>query len=178
MAEENRQEGNAPATPPAGENKAEEPKEAVYDLKLPEGSKMDPARVEAIKSWAKDKKIAPDAAQDVLNREHEAVSTYEANQLAEYEKAKETWLSDLKADKELGGENLTRKVELAKRVLKKFGSEGFAEMLDKTGYGNHPELVRVFARIGEKMGEDNIVRQSSSPGNVVDARELFYGKQS
>jgi hypothetical protein len=170
---------NPPADPAAGDKTppaTPEPAPADYStVKAPDGSKLDPARVAALTSWAKDKKLPPEVAQDVLNREHEALASYEASQVAALEKQKETWLADLKNDKEIGGEKLNASVEPARRLIDKFGSPEFKKALDDTGLGNHPELVRFVARIAKAVGEDNLVLPSGAGGGAKDPRELFYG---
>ena len=123
-------------------------------------------------SWAKDKKVAPDLAQEILNRE----AAHEASQAADYAKQVETWKTELQNDKEFGGDNLPKNVELAQRVVKKFGSESFQQALTDSGLGNHPELVKVFAKIGKAIGEDNIVLPGSTPAGPKDLRDVFYPK--
>ena len=64
------------------------------------------------------------------------------------------------ADAELGGEKLhATKMYVAKAATKYFppGSV-FADMLDKTGLGSHPEVIRVLSRIGRDMAEDTTAR--------------------
>lgn len=180
-------DGDAPATQTgtggeaAPETKtaatSETPTPADYStLKLPEGSKLDAKRVEDVSAWAKAKNIAPEVAQEILNREHEAVSTAAAAQAAEVERVKETWLNELKADKEIGGDKLNQHVEPAKRLVDKFGSESFKKALDETGLGNHPELVRFLSGIAKAVGEDKLVLPGASPaGAKKSVEEVFYG---
>lgn len=150
----------------------------TYDLKLPDGSRLDPSRVEKIASLAKERKLSNEAAQEILTREHEVVEGYATAQQAAYQQQQEAWSTALKADKELGGDNLNKKVELASRVVNRFGTEEFKKALNETGLGNHPELVRVFARVAEKLGEDNLVLPGAAPAaGPKDLRDVFYPKQ-
>lgn len=146
----------------------------TYSLKLPDGSRLDPSRVEKIASLAKERGLSNEAAQEILTREHEAVDQYASAQATVLEKEKERWLTDLKADKEIGGDNLNKKVEQASRVVKKFGTPEFSKALNESGLGNHPELVRVFARIADAMGEDNLVLPGAAPSGQASLRDLFY----
>jgi len=190
MSDEIKSAGDATATQTGAEktvnaagNEAaktsETPPPADYStLKLPDGSKLDAKRVEDVSAWAKAKNIAPDVAQEILNREHEAVSTIEAARAAEIEKVKETWLNELKADKEIGGDKLNQHVEPAKRLVDKFGSESFKKTLDETGLGNHPELVRFLSGIAKAVGEDKLVLPGASPAGVKKSlEETFYGSK-
>lgn len=184
-------EGAAPNTAPeaaaaaAGEgagNKAGEAAPAAapavpekYDLKLPEGSKLDPARVEGIAAFAKERGLSQDAAQALLQREAEAVEGYAQAQVAEVEKAKAGWLEAVKTDPEVGGDNLPQNAELAKRVLARYGSESLNKTLETTGLGNHPELVRLLVRISKSMTEDQLVLPSAASAGKKSDQELFYG---
>lgn len=49
-----------------------------------------------------------------------------------------------------------RHVELAKRVIYRWGDEELREVLDATGLGNHPAVIRIFGRIGEEMNKDEL----------------------
>jgi hypothetical protein len=189
MPDETKPAGDASATQTGTENTAnaagneqtetsKTPPPADYStLKLPEGSKLDTKRVEDVSAWAKAKNIAPEVAQEILNREHEAVSTVEAAQAAGIEKAKQAWLDELKADKEIGGDKLNAHVEPAKRLVDRFGSDKFKQALNETGLGNHPELVRFLAGIAKAVGEDKLVLPGASPaGGKKSVEEAFYGK--
>lgn len=135
-----------------------QPTPADYSgLKLPDGSKLDTARVTEMATWAKERSLDPKVAQDVLTREHELVSSIDAARAAEVEGLKSKWLEDLKADKEMGGDKLNSYVEPARRLVERFGNESFKKALDETGLGNHPELVRLLANIAKHVGEDNLV---------------------
>lgn len=166
--------GAPPVVPPAKASETPPAAPETYSLKLPEGSRLDPSRVESIASLAKERGLSNEAAQEILTREHEAVQQYASAQETVLEKEKERWLTDLRADKEIGGDHLNKKVEQASRVVKKFGTPEFNKALNDTGLGNHPELVRVFARIADAMGEDNLVLPGAAPSGPASLRDLFY----
>ncbi len=70
---------------------------------------------------------------------------------AAQDKAKNDALESLK--KEWGAEwqsNLT----LMNRALEAYGSPEFKKHLDETGLGNHPEMIKIFVKIGKAMAED------------------------
>lgn len=146
-----------------------------YELKLEEGSKLDPSYVEKFSAFAKEKKMTQEQAQEFLAREHTAVQSYYDQQLQNFEKTKEAWKQQTISDPEIGGEKFNENVELAHRALKQFGSENFIKEIDATGYGNHPELVRVFARIGKMMSESKMVIPGTQSGGTREMSDVFYG---
>lgn len=84
----------------------------------------------------------------------------------------EQWAADTKADKEIGGDKLTVSVGHAQKALDTFASKEFREFLDSTGTGNHPEMVRAFAKVGKLMSEDSFVtgRGNGSPKTIWSKR--------
>ena len=76
-------------------------------------------------------------------------------------------MTTVKADPILGGKDgaaLVETVALADKVLDKFGTPELRNMLSKTGYGNHPELVRIFRRIGETLKDDSVILNGRDTG--------------
>jgi hypothetical protein len=62
--------------------------------------------------------------------------------------------------------------------MQQFGTPELKAALEQTGMGNHPELVRLFAKVGKAMGEDSLVaggKSSGGSGSIVDA---FYPTKS
>jgi hypothetical protein len=158
--------------------KAEAPKEetpVVYDLKIPEGSLIDPAQVEKIASFAKERGLSSAHAQELLDRENEALSSFAQRQQEAYKQTQNGWITTIQNDKELGGAMMKENMELSKRVIDKYGSESLKQELISTGLGNHPELVRVFARIGREMSDDKLVIAGSHNSTKKSMEEIFYG---
>ena len=57
--------------------------------------------------------------------------------------------------KEEWGDEYVAKQDMAKEALRQYASEEFLEYIDQTGLGNHPELIKAFAKIGHDMVEDS-----------------------
>ena len=129
-----------------------------YDLKLPEGSTLDQKAIEAVSAFAKEKGLSQEAAQAVLEREHALIKGHHEAQMQEWEATKKQWLDASMSDKEFGGDRLKESVEIASRAIKRFDPTGkMTEMLETSGLGNHPEVIRFMKRIGEAMAEDRLV---------------------
>lgn len=170
--------GNEPAkqeTKPS-EAQAEKADPKEYTLKLPEKSPLDESASQRIAAYAKERGLTNEQAQELLNRESEAVSNYAKAQTETYQKEIDGWKAKVSSDKEIGGEAFQKNVELAKRVVDRFGSEDFKKALNDTGLGNHPELVRVFFKIGKLMSEDQLVMPGTQQApKSRDVADLLYG---
>jgi hypothetical protein len=150
------------------------PVDIAYDLKVSEGSVLDAARLESIKSFAKTKGLSNEQAQLIVDREADAVKSHLDAQTQAFEARKSEWAKTALADKEIGGENLNRNIELSNRVIKRFASEALINELNVTGLGNYPELVRVFSKIGKAMGEDQLVQAAAQVGQTKSIEQIFY----
>lgn len=169
-----------PAKPPAETPQTPPPKAdpavpVKYEVKLKDGSPLDPAHVETVISIAKEKGLSNEQAQLLLDRENDAVVKFQSDQIALAEKRKGEYFAETTADKEIGGANVKENVALASRVVAKFGSEKLVKELETTGLGNYSEIVRVFARIGKAMGEDKMVIAPAGNSSAKTREEKFYG---
>lgn len=142
-----------------------------YDLKLAEKSPLDPKHLEKIASFAKERGLSQDQAQALLDRDNQLAVEQQAN----WDNTQKQWVNEVQADKELGGERYAQNIENAKRALDQFASPNLRKQLNETGLGNHPELVRVFARIGKAMADDTIIVPGRQAGEQKSAAEVLYG---
>ena len=79
------------------------------------------------------------------------------------EKYGREWAEQVKADKELGGADFDKKLAVAVSAYKNFSTPELQKMLEATRLGNHPEVIRMFYRIGTAMSQDTGVAGSGAP---------------
>ena len=167
----------APETPQAAPAQTES-KPSEIELKLPEGSRLNPEVLDQIKSYAKDKNLSSEIAQEILMREHKAIEDLYESSKNNHEQTIAKWAETAKLDPEYGGENFGQSVEIAKRALEKFATPQLIEEINATGYGNHPEVIRLFTRIGKLLANDKMEQPGSQMGAAKPLEEIFYGKQN
>ena len=142
-----------------------------YDLKLSEDSILEASALDRIAAVAKAQGLTQEEATAFLKNQEEDVQNY-INEM------KDVWKKQAISDKEIGGEKLNENVALASRVIDRYASPELKTVFNKTGYGNHPELVRMFVRIGREMGNDKaIVPGAQGSSGPKSDEEIFYGKQ-
>lgn len=160
------------------EVKPETKPEIKYELKLPEGSLLDSASLEKIASFAKEQGFSQEVAQKLVDDRSEAVTSYRENLVKGHEKlSQETWVSEAKADKEIGQAKFNESIEMGRRFLDAVATTEFKQMLVDTGYGNHKEVIRTFARAAKLIGEDRLVKGGQAPSRPLTAAEKIYGAQ-
>ena len=55
------------------------------------------------------------------------------------------------------GVDYDSKIDMAQRAFAQFATPEFSKIMDETGIGNHPELLKAFSKVGEAMGDDKLV---------------------
>lgn len=151
----------------------------AYDFKAPEGvESLDAKLVETFTPLAKKLDLTNEQAQELVNLAPQIQQRMAEQQAEAWGKQLEAWVGEVKADKDIGGDNLPATMAAAQKVMQQFGTPELKAALEQTGMGNHPELVRLFAKVGKAMGEDSFVaggKSSGGSGSIVDA---FYPTKS
>lgn len=142
----------------------------AYDFKLPEGVELDTAVADEFKTVAADLKLAPESAQKVVD----FYAKLQAQSAERFVKQVETWGEQVRADKEIGGAKLDENLAVARKAVDTFGSDELKSLLNSTGMGNHPEVVKMMVKIGQAISEDKIVRGGPA-AQPKDAASILYG---
>jgi|688.fasta_scaffold33106_6 hypothetical protein len=147
----------------------------AYELKVPEGANLDASYLEQTKALAKELGLSQEAAQKLVERDAGLMSSVSERNTAQVREKTEQWAKDAEADKEIGGSNFQSSVTDARTALDKFGTPEFKNLLNQSGVGNHPELIRLLARVGKAMREDKMVTSSSQPARDQKSfADAFY----
>lgn len=96
------------------------------------------------------------------------------------------WTKEIMADKEIGGANWPETEALCARALDTFGAPSekndkgeetnpFRVLLNTSGFGDHPDTIRMFRRIGEAVGEDSkLARSDAAAPTKKSQEEILY----
>jgi hypothetical protein len=137
---------------------------------------LNEAQVAEVTSYAKEKGLTNDQAQSVLDRDSAVVAGILKEQATKFDAEVEGWKTAVHTDSELGGKHLNESVLLSKTVLEKFGSKALRDELNATGFGNHPELMRLLVRIGKASEAAKLVQPNAPQVPVKISRaDKFYG---
>ena len=146
-------------------------------LKLPEGSLLSNDELAFIKKEAKEQGLSLEEVQGVLEVKNDAVKAFLARQNQSVQAAQKEWKEAWLKDPEYGGDKLKESTELAKRAWDRFADSELKKLADQTGFGNHPSVLRMMARIGKLMSEDRLVRgQVGGAPEKKSPEEILYGK--
>ncbi|HAS1940765.1 TPA: peptidase [Enterobacter asburiae] len=145
-----------------------------YEFTAGEGVDLDTEALKDFEPVARDLNLTNEQAQKLVDAYPKILAGVQQRQAEAWQAQTEQWASDVKADKEIGGDKLTTNLSAAQRALDQFGTPELKEYLNTTGLGNHPDLVKTFVKIGKAMSEDGMVDGSNQ--GQRSAAEVLYGK--
>ncbi|WP_277964595.1 hypothetical protein [Pseudomonas sp. RIT-To-2] len=169
-----------PATPPADAPPAAKEVPEKYEFaNLPEGYKLDDA---ALGEWSgvfKELNLTQEQAQKLVEMDAKrftAANSPEAQQKAAIESRNQQvaqWETELKQDKDLGGANFEANVGVAQKAMAEFGTPELRTMLEQSGLGTHPEVVRFFHKVGKELGEGSLHRTTTEQPKEISIVDAF-----
>jgi hypothetical protein len=161
----------APAPAPAAPEK--------YEFKAPEGaSAFDDKVIETYAGVAKDLNLTQEQAQSVLDKVGPVIQARQMEALKTFYEPlggmPDTWEAQTKADKEIGGDKLNENLAIATKV-RDLGGPDFVKVLNATGLGNHPAIVKTFVRFGKLLSEDKFVAGDRGARTPRSQEDRLYG---
>lgn len=158
-----------PTTPPAEQKPAEPAVPDSYEFKMPEGVELDKAAADEFTAIAKELKLDQATAQKVAD-----VGAKMAQRQAEtHAKLVESWVEQVKTDKDIGGDKLDENLAIARKALDTFGTPELRDVLNSTGLGNHPAVIKAFYNAGKRISPDTFVTGAPA-GNATDPSKKMF----
>lgn len=167
---------NNPAAPAEAAKPADAPAAVTapvlpekYELKAPEGHALDSSVMTKFEGVARELGLTQDAAQKLV--ETMAPQMQQAQQ-ALFDAQREQWKTDARNDAEFGGEKFDANMAVAKKALDAFGTPALKNMLNDSGLGDNPDVIRFFHKVGQKLSSAAFVPS----GNNSNAAPVDYAK--
>lgn len=149
----------------------------TYDLKMPDDIELDAELVAEATPLFKDAGLSNDQANKLVPLAIKVQERLLKTQADNFEALSADWAKSAMADAEIGGRNWPQTEVLVAKALDTFGAPAgseFRKLLDQTRLGNHPEMIRMFRTIGEKLGEDDFVRSDKGTQTKPAREEVMY----
>jgi hypothetical protein len=170
-AKDNAETPEAKIAREAAEVKANEVPETYEAYKLPDGVQVDEALLTKFNATAKELGLTQAQAQKLVDLQAETAAAGETGReefLAQALKAQsDAWVNEIKSDPELGGAKFDATVSTAVKAISTFFGDDFRQLLNDSGIGNNPALIRGMHKIGLAISEDKLV----IPGSDASATE-------
>jgi hypothetical protein len=118
---------------------------------------LKPELLTKLEAFARERNLSQKSA-DVLHVLGREVADAALEQVQEtIEKTKADWEVQSKADKEFGGDQLDANLGVARKALEVHGTPELKALLNDSGLGNHPEVIRWMYRVGKTIKQDEHV---------------------
>lgn len=142
-----------------------------YEFTAPEGVQLHEGAKEAYAEVAKELGLTQEQAQAAFSK---LAARGAENQRSQMEAAARAWVEQSTADPEFGGEKLQENLAVSKRALDTFGTPELRNLLNESGLGNHPEVIRFMYRAGKAISEDTVVVGKGPQGGTKNDAKSFY----
>lgn len=132
-----------------------------YEITAPEGSTLQLDE----KMSASFKKVAHELG--LSQRQVAALAAWQAGQIGESQSAlKESAKATEATLRKEWGAAYDRNLGLAQRTVVELGGQDALDVFERTGTGNHPAVLKLFAKVGALLAEDGAIT-TDTEGNVL-----------
>lgn len=170
----NTEEAKPEQQPAADAGKTAQPAQEEIEITVPEGAELDTEVLSGYKEVVKELGLSKEQAQKLVDK----MAPLMASRTVEVvEKQREAWKEESLKDPEIGGEKLEKTLAVAKRGLEAVASPKLRQLLSESGLGNHPEVIKAFAKVGAFVGEDGkIVTGGPAADEKLPLEKRLYNK--
>ena len=154
--------------------------ENSFTLTLKENSLLDENHLESLESFAKANNFNQEKADELYKTAEEILEKNTAKQAASEDSKVENWLSDSKNDPEFGRESWDNNSKKIYDFYQKHSTKELSELLNDTGIGNHPEVLRLFYRLSKihdsysDKGEEDVYVANKPASQFQSIEQLMY----
>ncbi|OJH45184.1 hypothetical protein [Paracoccus sp. SM22M-07] len=118
---------------------------------------------------------AREALAEAARMQGDAVMQGQAAAVEQRNSQIETWETDLRNDKEFGGAAFEANVATYSKGVEAVGSPELRTLLDETGLGSHPEVVRAFWKVGKMTADSGIATGQTGTAPKASFASALYG---
>lgn len=153
----------------------------AFSLTAPEGAEAFQADFDAfagdMDAWLKanPNATAREALTEAAMRQARVAGDAQKQMLEQRNAQLDAWAGDLRKDAEFGGEKYDANVATAVKGLEAVGSPELRKMLDDTGLGSHPDVVRAFWKVGQMVADTAIVTGQAGTSTRRSFADALYG---
>ena len=145
-----------------------------YEFETPEGFEaFDEALAAKFVDIAAEVNLPNDVAQKMVDLYAQELTAQHEAEMEDWDNTLNEWKNESMKDTEIGGSQLETSVNDARVALNTFGTSEIKNILEDTGLGNHPEVIRMLAKIGKAVRSDNFEFGRSSEPQKTAAQLLF-----
>ena len=133
-----------------------------FDIDLPDDHLLSEGDQKEIAELAIKHDLSKEATQELADSRNQLLNDVADIFNNEKNKQEDQWKETLRKDKAYGGKYYNSTLDSAEKVLRRYGSKELTDVLNGSGYGSHPELIKMLARLGKTMSNDQILHGEPS----------------
>jgi hypothetical protein len=157
----------------------EEEQKKEVDYKFPEDYEMKDEYKDSVVEFLKEKNIDQDGLDKLvtITKDHLKVATEKLVEIQkeQWQKQVEEWGKQVETDEEYGGAQFEENMKTFVRSARdRYCSKGLVELLDSSGYGNHPEIIRLLYKVGKDVSEPTFKGGGSSKDDRGSLADRLY----
>jgi len=160
------------------ETSNEDAPEAYEDYTAPEGVTFNDEILGSFNETAKELNLTQEQAQKLVDIAIKNQSQSLDQQKQQWQNVFTGWNKEIKNDAEFGGINLPDTISRYKRSMATHGTPELKELLIQSGYEHHPAMIKHFAGLDKKYGEDKSVDGQAVNNKDLSMAEIMFGKNS
>ena len=139
-----------------------------------ENSLISSAALETFKQCAAEVNLPLQTLQKWIEQEEIRLQQEVEHQAQIQKEQRDAWVQQTQ---DLLGEKWQEEISRAVRAADVFGGPELRQLLEETGLGNHPAIVRTFAAVGKRIAEDVLTTGAPSASSDKTFTQALYGKQ-
>lgn len=148
---------------------------ACYDLVVPDGYFLSDGMRSEFTGVAQQYGLTNEAANALIGLHIKQVQASAREMESRIADHRANYERMTRQDPEIGGAKFEASLNAAKNALSKYGNKALIDVLNETGLGSHPEVIRAFAKIGAAISEGRYVpsNNQSQPEKKTLAQKIY-----
>lgn len=142
--------------------KGDTDKPKPVELTAPQGAETFKEDISAFAGFANEIGLTQEQAEKLVARQVELVN----GKAAEMAEAVKGWEKAAREDKEIGGDAFDENAGIARKALEVYGGDDLKQLLDDSGLGSHPAVIRAFWKVGQTIQDTAVERGTAARGDA------------
>jgi hypothetical protein len=138
------------------------------DFSVAEGQALLPEVATEVKALAKDLGLTQEAAQKLYEKGAGMQARNSEALKSALTTAREGWKVEAQKDPEIGGAKFEASMAAAAKARDAYASPALTKLLDDSGLADHPEMVRLFAKVGKTLSADTPFNAGRTPQALTE----------
>lgn len=148
------------------------------ELKAPEGIVFDEGISKSFVDIVNKFAISREAAAALTELQVNAVKSMEEKSNSAYEAMQTQWRTETEKDTEIGGKNLPVTLTTISKIMDRYGTPELRGVLDLTGAGNNPHVIKFFHNIAKDFAEGKMIPVVTPVTSTQTIAQKLYPNQN